>query len=83
MSERERCESWLLNYWRSRGYGNQLTEAEHLAGLRRSGALDQTWEIWQGALGTGSAAGHTTAEFSNLSTQAHGYGVPTSQRSQS
>ena len=24
---------------------------------------------------TGSAAGHTTAEFSSLSTQAHGYGV--------
>jgi len=26
-------------------------------------------------LGTGSAAGHTTSEFSNLSNQAHGYGV--------
>jgi hypothetical protein len=29
-----------------------------------------------GALGTGSAAGRTTAEFSSLRTQAHGYGVP-------
>lgn len=28
-----------------------------------------------GVLGTGSAAGHSTNEFSNLSTQAHAYGV--------
>jgi hypothetical protein len=30
-----------------------------------------------GVMGTGSAAGHSTSEFSNLSTQAHGYGVTT------
>lgn len=51
-AERERCEQWLLNYWRGRGYGVQLTEAEHLASLRNGGHVDAALDIWMGALAT-------------------------------
>lgn len=52
--ERQRCERWLLDYWRNvRGFGAQLTEEEHLAGLRRNGSADMAWATWQGALATG------------------------------
>jgi len=54
--------------------------AEYLAKVeadpRRAAALQRARErTTPSVLGTGSAAGHTTAEFSSLRNQAHGYGV--------
>jgi hypothetical protein len=60
-------------------YGNACARAALVALGRNAGVRMSVLRgkaCTCGALGTGSAAGHTTAEFSSLRTQAHGYGVP-------
>jgi hypothetical protein len=60
-------------------YGNACARAALVALGRNAGVRMSVLRgkaCTCGALGTGSAAGRTTAEFSSLRTQAHGYGVP-------
>lgn len=54
---------------------NDKVREQALELLRSMGLQGSPLRGSDGELGTGSAAGHTTAEFSSLRNQAHGYGV--------
>jgi len=68
----------LIEAWRDTRDGTP-SKAEAWAKLWRHGHnIGPHWRARayaSGTLGTGSAAGHSTSEFSSLSNQAHGYGV--------
>jgi hypothetical protein len=59
--DREACAKWLVSYWRQKGFGERLTDAEMMAGHERSGQLAIASAAWSAALSAASPDGHSVS----------------------